>query len=370
VGNDVIRILHVVTIMDRGGIETMLMNYYRNIDRTKFQFDFLVHRPQKGLYEDEIESLGGRIYRVSPIHPKYFNVYFKELDTFFREHKEYKIVHSHIDTLSSFALRAAKKNNVPVRIAHSHSAKLDVDIKLPMRLYSRHIMKNYATDYMACSKKAAKWLFGKNSEKAIIVNNSTDIQKFDFSSELRIKYRDELGLGDKKVITNVSRFFKPKNHTFIIDIFNEIHKRDKNTALVLIGDGELRPKIEEKVEMLGLTDSVIFTGIREDVPGLLSAMDIFLFPSICEGFGLALLEAQISGLWCASSDTVPSNTDMGLGIIEYISLKKSAVYWAERILQMDISNRVSKIDKIRELGFDIKDSAEKLCDFYYKKCKE
>ena len=176
-----IRVLQVVTIMNRGGLETMLMNYYRKLDKSKIQFDFMTNRSERGHYDDEIEAFGGKIYRLSPIKPGNYNKYFKELDNFFNEHKEYKVVHSHINENSGFVLKAANKAGIQCRIAHSHLSDLKLDYKYPFRIYAKRKLKGNISDYFACSKRAGDWLFGKetsNSGKVTVLNNAVDTEKF------------------------------------------------------------------------------------------------------------------------------------------------------------------------------------------------
>ena len=281
-----IRVLQVVTIMNRGGLETMLMNYYRKIDRSKIQFDFMTNRSERGDYDDEIEALGGRIYRMSPIKPGNYRKYFKELDKFFNEHKEYKVVHSHINENSGFVLRAAKNAGISCRIAHSHLSDLKLDYKYPFRIYARKNLKGNVTDYFACSRRAGEWLFEKkiiNSGKITILNNAVDSHKFKINEIIRNKARKDLGIENKKVIGHIGRFNPQKNHKFLIDIFNEVYKKDKDTILLLIGDGYLKEKIQDKVKALGLENGVMFLGVRKDISELMQAMDLFLFPSQFEG---------------------------------------------------------------------------------------
>ena len=174
----VVRVLQVATIMNRGGLETMLMNYYRKVDKTKIQFDFMVHRMERGDYDDEIEAMGGRIYRMPQIKPGNYRKYFKELDRFFEEHSEYKVVHSHINENSGFVLRAAKKYGVPCRIAHSHLADLKLDYKYPFRLYGRMYLKPNTNEYFACSKQAGEWLFPNVKSEITVLNNAVDVDSF------------------------------------------------------------------------------------------------------------------------------------------------------------------------------------------------
>ena len=199
----VIRVLHIVTYMGRGGLETMLMNYYRHIDRSKVQFDFLVHRQERFDYDDEIEILGGRIYHLPRLNP-WSKTYIKALGEFFREHTEYKIVHSHIDCMSAIPLRVAKKAGVPVRLAHSHSSNQDKNLKYYLKLYYKSRISQSATNLFACSEEAGRWMFGK--QNFFVLPNAIDTKQYIYNAEKRNKVRKELGLDDALVIGHVGRF--------------------------------------------------------------------------------------------------------------------------------------------------------------------
>ena len=302
------RVLQVATIMNRGGLETMLMNYYRHIDRSKVQFDFLVHRYERGTFDDEIESLGGKIFRMPPIHPRYFCRYFRELNSFFSTHPEYKIVHSHLDLLSTFVLHSAKRHGVPVRIAHSHSAGLsDTGLKKLFKLWSRTHLNAQCTHYFACSTEAGIFQFGQeliDKGKLIVIHNGINTKDFTFIPKTRNRIRHQMGLKNSLVFGHVGRFASPKNHAFLLDIFNEICRLHPHVRLMLVGDGVLRPQIEKKAASPGLLDKIIFTGERSDVNELMMAMDLFLFPSLFEGFPVTCIEAQCSGLPVLMADTI------------------------------------------------------------------
>ena len=319
-----IRVLQVVTVMNRGGLETMLMNYYRKMDRNKVQFDFMVHREDKGHYDEEILSLGGRIFRMPQIRPGNYRVYFNKLDQFFSDHKEYKVVHSHINENSSFVLRAAKKAGVPCRIAHSHLSDLGIDLKLPFRLYARSVMKDHPTKYFACSKNAGKWLFrNTNTEEIKVLNNAVNVEEFLFNRETRQKVRQELGVRrNQLVIGHIGRFNKQKNHEYLIDIFKSVVEKRPDAVLVMIGEGNLKPQIEKKVSDLGLSSNVRFLGVRSDIADLMQGMDLFLFPSLFEGLPVVLVEAQAAGLQCVISDSITKESDI-TGRIEFTSLQET-----------------------------------------------
>lgn len=363
-----IRVLQVVTIMNRGGLETMLMNYYRKLDKTKIQFDFMTNRLERGHYDDEIEALGGKIYRLSPIKPGNYNKYFKELDEFFKEHKEYKVVHSHINENSGFVLKAAKKAGIECRVAHSHLSDLKLDYKYPFRVYARRNLKGNVSDYFACSQRAGEWLFGKeisSSGKVIVLNNAVDTEKFKINKDIRDKVRMELGIEDKKVIGHVGRFNPQKNHEFLIDIFNEVYKKDKGIVLLLIGDGYLKEKIEDKVKKLNLEQGVKFLGVREDIPELMQGMDLFLFPSQFEGLAVVMVEAQAAGLKVITSTGVTKESDI-TNNVEFIELSKGAEYWADIIINSDFKKKDS-IKMMISKGYDSTNNVKWLSDFYTNK---
>ena len=356
-----IRVLHVVTHMNRGGLETMIMNYYRHIDRSRVQFDFLTHRPYDGEYGGEIKALGGHIYhlpKLNPVSPSYL----KKLDSFFKKHKEYRIIHVHQDCMSGVILKVALKNNVPVRIAHCHSASQDKNIKYPVKwIYKRNIGK-YATNLLACGEKAGKWMF--NGAPFEIINNAIDAGKYRYNEDIRKEQRRIWNIPeDEIVIGHVGRFSYPKNHDFLIDVFSEILKK-KDVRFMLVGDGSLKGKIEEKVKKLGIEDKVVFTGLRSDVPDILQAFDIFVFPSIYEGFPVALLEAQASGLQCFTSDRVSQECTV-TDLVKVVSLEDGPKAWADAIVK-DIKkeNRIDTYCIIKNAGYDIVENSKELMERY------
>lgn len=351
--------------MNRGGLETMLMNYYRHIDRNKIQFDFMVHREEEGHYDKEILALGGRIYRMPQIRPGNYKKYFKLLDEFFMQHNEYKIVHSHINENSSFVLRAAKKAGVPGRIAHSHTSNLGIDYKLLFRLYARLIMKGTPNRYFACSDNAGKWLFGsKINQKVNIIKNAIDLEKFEFDEKNRDMTREQLDVKNNIVVGHVGRFNKSKNHEFLIDVFKELHIKRPDAILLLIGGGETLPTIKKKVQRLGLSEAVKFLGLRKDIPNLLKAMDIFIFPSYFEGAPVALIEAQASGLNCFVSDTISRDNDL-TGLVKFLSLDEPPIKWAMNMLDVT-SIRKNTSGALARKGYDIRAEALRLSKYYLK----
>jgi len=343
----------------------MIMNYYRRMDRNKIQFDFMVHRFEEGHYDREIIALGGRIYRMPSIKPGNYKLYFHALNDFFAQHREYRVVHSHINENCSFVLRAAKLAGVPCRIAHSHLSDLGLDFKLPFRLYARFHLKDNPTQYFACSKKAGQWLFGKKltqRQQVNVLNNAVNVPDFKFDADVREQVREEFHAEDRLVIGHVGRLNKQKNHDFLIDIFSAVRRHNPKALLVLAGEGALRPEIEKKVAKLGLTDHVRFLGVRSDIPRLLQGMDLFLFPSLFEGLPVVLVEAQAAGLRCVVSDAITSESDV-TGRVQFVSLRESPEIWSQRILEGGYEHADTS-EQLRRNGYDAETMAVWLENYY------
>ena len=355
-----IRVLQVVTYMGRGGLETMLMNYYRNIDRNKVQFDFLTHRDERWDYDDEIESLGGKIYHLPKLNPFNKN-YLNALDKFFKEHKEYQIVHCHQDCLSGVVLKVAKKNGVRFTIAHSHNANQDKNLKYLIKVFEKRKIPKYADKLFACGDEAGRWMF--NTDNFEVLNNAIDTDLYTYNEEKASKVKKEFGIENKFVVGHVGRFNPQKNHEFLIDVFNEIQKIKEDSVLMLVGDGDLRQEIEQKVQDLGLSEKVIFTGIRSDVNDLMQGMDVFLFPSLYEGLGIVLIEAQAAGLKCIISDTIPKDGIITDDVLS-LSLNQSTAIWANEVLKYKGYKRSNNKELIEKADYDIKNNAKKLKQFY------
>ena len=361
-----LRILHCVVNMNRGGAETLIMNIYRNIDRSKVQFDFLTSA--EGVFDNEIKQLGGKVYR----HPYITKVgpfrYSKSIYSFFKEHPEYDIVHSHMDRMSGLIMREAKRAGVSVRIAHSHNTRSEGGslIRIVKKYYSMYL-KN-ATNYFACSKAAAEFMFPH--KKVNILNNGIETQRFIFNKKIREKLQEQYNCKNNFVIGHVARFNKQKNHEFLIDIFSEIHKKCSNAILILVGKGKLQKHIKEKVEQLGLNQSVKFLGSCNNVNELLNLFDIFLFPSLFEGLPVTVIEAQASGLKCVLSDSITKDVDIS-GNVEFVSLKKNASEWANVVLKYkDGYKRENMSENIGKNKYDIKETAKWLEGFYLNECSK
>lgn len=356
-----IRVLQCVNNMHRAGLETMLMNYYRNIDREKIQFDFLVHRAERSDYDDEIESMGGRIYRAPRLYPQNYPAYFAFMKKFFREHPEYRIVHSHIDAMSFLPLLAAKKAGVPVRIAHSHSTSIDLDFKYPLKQCFRTMIPWVATHRIACGQNAGQFLYRGRSFQ--IIPNAIDAAAFIFSPYVRELKRKELTIEDKFVVGHVGRFNYPKNHKFLIDLFVQLRKQKPDAVLMLVGTGEKEEEIRAYVQKLNVEDSVLFMGSRSDVNELYQAMDIFVMPSLFEGVPVVGIEAQFAGLRCLFSTQVPDEVEF-TNQCTFLDLAGGPSLWAETILQLQ-EGEASRVPPCGD-QYDVR-NAHKLLEEVYEK---
>lgn len=343
-----------------GGVEAVVMNYYRHIDRSKIQFDFICDSDSTNIPYEEIESLGGKVILIPP-YQKIIK-YIKELTGILKKN-QYKIVHSHLNTLSVFPLYCAKKAGVKVRIAHSHSTTNKKEWKKNlMKQILRPFSKVFATDYFACTEHAGRWLFGNKTYdegNVYLLNNAIDLDKFKFDEKIRNKKRKELGISDDTfVIGHIGRFVAQKNHAFLIDIFKEVYKQNKKTLLLLVGQGPLKEEIQEKVNNFGLTNNVRFLGQREDVNELYNVMDLFLFPSLYEGLGMVAIEAQVNGLPCICSDEIPRIAKI-TNLTEFINLNDSILKWIGKI-NSDKEKRQKTIEKVYKSEYDIKNECKRL----------
>lgn len=364
-----LRVLHVFGALDRGGMETMIMNIYRKIDKKKVQFDFIVQTEKKGAFEDEIERLGGCIYRVPRFTLKHSLQYIYHWIKFLKKHKEYRIIHSHINSTASIFLSIAKYYKF-ITIIHSHNTSygkgISAIIKSCLSTPLKYLSCSY---YFACSKAAGEWLFGtkfvnSGNRNFYILKNAIDAKAFTFDLEKRAMLRKKMNLENKLVIGHVGRFESQKNHSYLIQIFSELEKIKPDSILLLIGGGELQTSIRNMAEKYNLSRKVLFLGSRPDVADLMQAMDLFIFPSLYEGLPVTLIEAQASGLKSIVSDTITPEVCISEEI-EYVSLGESPGSWARRAL----AARYVRKDMqgiIKEHGYDIETTAKWIEDFYIK----
>jgi glycosyltransferase involved in cell wall biosynthesis len=363
------RILHVLGRLNRGGAETMVMNIYRNIDRSKVQFDFMIHTADKCDFDDEIHELGGRIYNVPRYYGKNHFEYKRAWNEFFKNHPENKLVHGHIRSTAAIYLKIAKKHG-RVTIAHSHSTssrgnKVEQLFKNILQLPIR-----YTADYLfACSDEAGKWLFGEKATKGDhyrVIKNAIDINKYVFNKDVRDQIRKRLNIEDRFVVGHVGSFTPPKNHKFLITVFDAVQKQNENAVLLLVGDGELKPQIEEQINYLGLKEKVRLTGVVSNANDYLQAMDVFVFPSIYEGLGIAAIEAQAAGLPCIVSDAIPHEAHISNLLIP-LSTQQTSQCWATLIVRHATNRERGNIhDDVKCAGYDIEMTAKILEDFYEK----
>jgi glycosyltransferase involved in cell wall biosynthesis len=371
-----IRILQVVGGMNRGGIETWLMHVLRHIDRDRFQIDFLVHTNEPCAYDHEIRLLGSQIIPCrQPNHPWVYSTNFQQI---LKKYGSYDIVHSHVHHFSGFVLRLARQAGVPIRIAHSHNdtSSIEVHTTLYRRLYlalMRRWIDRHATVGLAASRLAAANLFGQTWENDLRWQTfycGVDLTPFQTLVDSE-NLRAEFGIpSDALVIGHVGRFEAQKNHEFLIQVAAEMAKQESKVRLFLIGEGLLRSEIQQKVTQMGIRDHVLFVGSRADVPHLmLGVMNGFLLPSLYEGLGLVLVEAQAAGLPCICSDVVPAEADIVKPLVQRMSLSQSAVVWAETILAIARNPILRFIQKdslciVEKSVFNIEKSIKKLTEVY------
>lgn len=368
-----IKVLHIVGGMVAGGIETLLMNVYRNIDRKKFHFDFAVQTDEECFYDKEIKELGGRVI-PHPKPGKSISAYIRELKKTIETYGPYDVIHSHVLFFSGISLKIASQLGIPIRIAHSHNthdSRKDNLLRNFYRKYMRSLIKKHATAMFGCSGEACEYLFGENcwkDQRVKFLPNAIDIEPFsDLNPEKKIVV-EELELNkNQTLIGHIGRFTKQKNHLFLINIFEKFLDFKPDSHLLLIGEGDDKEYIKEYVNEKGIASNVHFLGVRDDVPSILSELDLFLLPSLYEGLGIVLVEAQMAGVPSLVSDNVPSEADLGIGLVKSLSLHTNKEYWAQQMLEMlkikhpDWETRKSAL---QSNGYDVTSMVTKLSDIY------
>jgi glycosyltransferase involved in cell wall biosynthesis len=369
-----IRVLHIVGGMNRGGIETWLMHVLRHIDRERFQMDFMVHTAEPCSYDNEVRALGGRI--LPCLHPNRPWHYARNFRRTVAAYDPYDIVHSHVHHYSGYTLRLAERAGIPIRIAHSHNDASPQDISpSPLRwIYlttTKRFIRRFATIGLAASGKAAEALFGPEWQRSSfcrLLYYGIDLAPF--RAQVGASVRAALQLpANAFVIGHVGRFDQQKNHVFLLEIFRCIADADSRSRLVLIGDGPLRPAIEQRVAELGLTGRVVFAGIRADVPRvLLGAVNVFVMPSLHEGLPLAGLEAQAAGLPCVFADSITAELEVVPQLVTRLRLSDSSSDWARVLLakrdQAPPITQPEALTIIETSPFDIRRSAVELARLY------
>lgn len=366
-----IRVLQVVGRMDRGGIETMIMNQYRNIDREKVQFDFLAHFGREAAYNDEIRAMGGRIYEMPALRDENrvffwrFFSYLFALNKFFREHREYKVIHGHMTHTAALYMPIAKRYGVTCRIVHSHSTNSKEGLLGLLTNFLHKFATRDATDFFACSKAAQKWFFTDeiiNSGDVHFVTNAIDAKRFSYDPEQRRKMREALDLKDELAIVHVARFRTEKNQAFMLDVLKEALKVRNDITLIYVGDGPQEAAVKAKAKEYGVEAHVRFLGLRSDVSDILQAADVFVLPSIWEGLPLTAIEAQASGLHCVVSDSLSAEMN-ALGMVRYVS-RENIGDWVQALLEEGQKPRRDTYEEIVAAGYDSCTTAAWLQEFY------
>ena len=365
-----IKIAQVIGIAANGGIESLWLNYFRYIDKTKFEFDFLVENESKLINREQIEAMGGRVV-IIPSYKKPIK-YIKELTKIFKNNK-YDIVHSNMNTLSVFTLKAAKKAGVAIRIAHSHSTSNRREWKKNiLKNILRPLSKKYSTHYFTCSELAGRYLFGHKTYergKVVIINNAIELDKFKMNNEYRVDIRNMYNISESTIVLgNVGRIGSQKNQGFLIDVFNQYKKINNNSKLLILGDGPLLNDLKEKVKNINIEKDVIFAGVHSDVFKFYSAMDVFCMPSLYEGLPVVGIEAQANGLPVIFSDTITNEVCVNENC-KFLSLKNEPHKWSlcvNELIQMGRNNKFQS--EIYDIVFQTKRLEEIYIKIVNEKC--
>lgn len=359
-----------------GGMETYLMSQYRKLDKEYVQYDFVnLSEEDQMAFSEEIEKNGSKIYSVPKrkYHP--FLHYYEMMKILFYNRKKYKfIVLNTCHLYYIFPLFFAKFMQIPNRIIHSHNSNDEIKISFFRKILiniNKMLMHFSVTDYWACSEIAGKWMFRNRNFR--VIHNAINVSDFVYNESIRQKVRTQLGLlKDEFVIGHVGRFSYQKNHDFLIDIFNEIHKVLPEAVLVLIGDAvedkSYLNEAKQKVKELNLEENVSFLGMRNDVPEIMQAMDCFILPSRFEGLPLVGVEAQVAGLPCYFSDTITKEVKI-TNLVKFLSLEENPQIWAKKIIKNRDFKRKSDLDEIIKAGYDINTEIRKIEKFYINKVK-
>lgn len=365
------RVLHVIGGLYRGGTEAFIMNMYRNIDKEKFQFDFIIQTTEEGAYEQEVKELGGGIYRINS-RKKVGSI--KHSIELYQAIKQINpdIIHTHLMFSEGIALFFAKVIGIKRRIAHSHNTGEDITANIPRRIYrsiSRILIKYNATNFAACGTKAAEYLYGKirrMKKQIVILHNGIDLEDYtSLTVEASREMKNMLGIpSDAMVLGHIGRFAEQKNHTFIIKVFKEM---PVNSVLLLVGDGPDMDNIKQLATDAGVVERVLFLGLRNDIPLILNMLDVFLFPSLYEGLPVVMIEVQASGVPSVISDTIDKEVDLNLGLVNFVSLNSSIETWVSHLIKSASIKRNDQKDiihQIKEHGYDSKIGANNLMKLY------
>lgn len=350
------RVLCLVSAMNTGGAETFLMKIYRNLDRTRYQMDFCVNVTEKGFYDDEIKRLGGQIF-VIPSKSENIKKFKSRLSEIIRSYQYDYVFRITSNAMGFLDLKIAKESGAKKCIARSSNSSDGKGVKVLLaHKLGRLLYDRYVDVKIAPSELAAEYTFGKKAleqNKVTILHNAVDLKQYSYKASNRIKFREELGISEKTLLVgHVGRFSKQKNHEFLIEIYKMICQKVPDSRLVLVGSGELQENIKDKVKKLNLSESVIFMGVRADIPTILAGMDVFVFPSFYEGMPNTVIEAQATGLPCVVSDTITKEADI-TGLVKYKSLQDSPAEWAKEAIESGNWDRKDTKKMFVQKGYDI-----------------
>ena len=360
-----IRVLHMIGSLNIGGSQAMIVNFYKSIDRTQVQFDFIIDRPSETYFKETVEALGAKVFEMPTFTGYNFLQIKKAWNSFFKDHPEYKILHSHVRSYASLYIPIAKKHGLKT-IIHSHSTSNGSGLSSVVKRIMQSSLKRKADYLFACSEESGRWLFGNKAltkSNYKMIPNAVDTNKFAFNTDTRAQMRKTLGIEDDTVVYgHVGRLHPSKNHTFLLDVFKDVLAKKPNALLLLVGDGELRSEIEAKINALNIQRSVIMLGARSDVAELLQAMDVFVFPSRWEGLPVTVVEAQAAGLPCFISDTITKDVNTS-SLVKYLPIDNGVETWSNELTAADIT-RKDVISDIKAAGFDIEETTKQLSEFY------
>lgn len=356
--------------LNRGGAETMCMNLYRKIDKTKIQFDFVKHTSEECAYDEEIKSLGGKIYVAPRFNILNYNSYCKWWKNHLITHPEHQIIHGHYFTISSIYFKVARSLK-RITIGHSHIAGSGIDnsytLKKAIKIFIRKNVKNTSDYRLACSKIAGEFLYG--NKNFTVLNNAIDTNAFIYDEEIRFKKRCELGFSEQeKVLCVVGRIEEQKNPIGTIDIFSHIYKKNNNYRLLWVGDGTMRKNLENKIHDSNLDDVVTLLGVRSDISEILQATDAFLLASFFEGLPVVAIEAQASGLPCLLSDGISKEAAI-TDLCKFLPIDNPEL-WSQAVSDIDFNYRPNTKEKIVTVGYDVETTAKWLQEFYFSIIKE
>ena len=357
------RVLHIELDSAMGGIESFLLNVYKNIDRDKIKFDFIEYGMENRDFDYFYTDMGAKIFKLSDRRKNPIKAILELKEIIKRE--DYKIVHIHKNSLADIsAIVLCQIIKVPTIIIHSHNTNRDNKKVIFLHKLNRNLLSLKNLHCFACSKKAAEWMFGKKADMAKIISNGIDVDKFEYDKIIRERTRKELGLRDELVVGNVGRLTEQKNPLFMLKVFHELHCIYPNSKLLWVGDGKLKDTFMKEISKYGLEDYVIMISKVSNPEVYYQAMDMFVMPSLYEGFPIAAVEAQASGLPCVLSDSITNEVQLTKNIL-FKDLDLGEKYWAKEILGIIKSERISNSKLLKQYGFDIKDTAIFLQKFYY-----